>query len=155
MLAALLALLAVPAEAMLAVSALTLRRPAPFLVRGSVERAAVFGVAALVAAVTAVELSLWPELSPAACAPALASAPWLAGEILSGPSAFRLEGLLGAAAAAHVGAACAGSPLLGALAPRRCTWRCAGPRSTILQSTNRRVRGRAPVNAVHRRPRKK
>jgi len=129
MLAALLALLAVPAEAMLAVSALTLRRPAAFLVRGSVERAA--------AAVTAVELWLWPELSPAACAPALASAPWLAGEILSGPSVFRVEGLLGAAAAAHVGTAFAQSPLLGALAAAAVYLAVRGPvidDSTIYES---------------------
>ncbi|HUJ26639.1 MAG TPA: hypothetical protein VLW85_11515 [Myxococcales bacterium] len=137
MLAALLALLAVPAEAMLAVSALTLRRPAAFLVRGSVERAAVFGVSAAAAAVTAVELWLWPELSPAACAPALASAPWLAGEILSGPSVFRVEGLLGAAAAAHVGTAFAQSPLLGALAAAAVYLAVRGPvidDSTIYES---------------------
>lgn len=116
MLAALLALFAAPAEAMAAASALTRRRPAAFLVRGSVERAAVFGASLAAAAVTALELSLWPELSPASCAPALASAPWLAGEILSGPSAFRFEGLLGAAAAAHLVAALLQSPALGALA---------------------------------------
>ena len=115
---ALLALLSIPAPAFLTVTALTERRAAAFLVRGSVERGFVLGAAALAGAALLAELSIAPELELAACAPALGAVPWVAGEILSGPSAFRTEALLGAVAAAQVGiaaGAAAGSPLAGAL----------------------------------------
>ena len=118
MLAALLALLSVPGPAFLTVAALTERRAAAFLVRGSVERNFVVAASALAGAALLAELSLLPELDLGACAPALGTVPWVAGEILSGPSAFRTEALLGAVAAAQVGiaaGAAAGSPLLGAL----------------------------------------
>jgi hypothetical protein len=136
MLVALLALLAAPAEALLAVSALTRRRPAAFLVRGSVERGCVLGASALAGGMLALQLALFPELPLAACAPALAVAPWVAGEILSGPSAFRIEALLGAIAAAQLGAVL-GSPLPGAIAAAAVYLEVRGPAlddSTIYES---------------------
>jgi len=118
LLAALVALVVVPAPAFLTVAAVTARRPAGFLVRGSLERSCVLALGVLAAVFLAGDLAFFPELSLAACAPALGAAPWVVGEILSGPSAFKVEALWGAIAAAQVGiaaGAAAGSAAAGAV----------------------------------------
>ena len=62
----------------------------------------------------------------------MAAAAWVAGEILSGPSAFRIEALFGAAAASQAACALTGSPLLGALAAAAIYLESRGP-STIYE----------------------
>ena len=106
------ALFAVPAPAVLAAAAVSERRRDGFLVRGSLASACVAFAAALSGTALSAQAGWVPD--GAVLAPALAAAPWVAGEILSGPSAFRVEALLGAIAAAQ--ALSALSPVAAALA---------------------------------------
>ena len=124
---ALVALFAVPAPAYVAALAANARWPS-FLVRGSLEVACVLAAAAFSGAALSAQVGLVPD--GAVLAPALAAGPWVAGEILSGPSAFRLEALFGALAAAQALAAV--SPVAAALAAAAVYLAVRGP-ALILQ----------------------
>lgn len=91
------------------VGALVRRRHVAPLIRGSLERACVAVGAALAAAALSIEASAIDMLLPGsrelllACAPvAIAAAPWAAGEVLSGPSAFSLDAFAGSVVAAQL-----------------------------------------------------
>jgi len=130
---ALIALFAVPVPALLAAAAVSERRRIGFLVRGSLETTIVAFAAALSGTALSAQAGLIPD--GALLAPALAAAPWVAGEILSGPSTFRVEALFGAIAAAQ--AVSVVSPFAGALVAAGLYLAVRGPsvsESTIYES---------------------
>ena len=130
---AVVALFAVPVPALLAAAAVSERRRFGFLVRGSLESSCVGFAAALAGAALSAQVGWVPD--GAVLAPALAAAPWVAGEILSGPSAFRTEALFGAIAAAQ--AVSPISPVAAALAAAGMYLAARGPclfDSTIYES---------------------
>ena len=111
------------APAYLSAEALGRRRWAAPLVRGTLENACVFAATAFAVVAVTAQVSLAELIAPGAgelvlatAAGAVAAVPWFAGEILSGPSAFRWEALVGAVAAAQAACGLTGSVVVGALA---------------------------------------
>src|SRR5262249_61528611 len=101
---------------------------------GSLEATCGGFVAALAGAALTAQVGFVPD--GAVLAPALAAAPWVAGEILSGPSTFRGEALFGAIAAAQ--AVSPISPVAAALAAAGLYLAVRGP-PAFFDSTNLRI----------------
>ena len=118
MIAVACAAIALTAPSFAAVRRVTLRRPFAPLVRGSLERCCVLGAAGLASAVACAQLLSalsgrpWEAIEILctpwfflAVPPVVGLAPWVAGEVLSGPSVRQEEAFAAALAAAWLAAA--------------------------------------------------
>ena len=155
MIAVACAAIALTAPSFAAVRRITLRRPFAPLVRGSLERCAVLAAGGLASAVVFAEILAAVSPRPyetlvrlsvplffVAAPPVIGLAPWVAGEVLSGPSRRHEESFAAALAVAYLGAAAGFGAGLGCGIPAALA--AAASLSTIAAAvTYLRVRGPA------------